>query len=183
MSGIHHCCAGSQMSPAPAACLTPLALPHHLPTCKQLYTGVVCYLDSKLLFSLKILIHTCVTDHKCPQQMLRLNKRSVIQGYWLYYVAVALPSADTASSTELNTAGWWVGGIKHSKLAWKEAWQRETYLDNVSHKIKCETTIPQNKISYETKNCVSTRVCVCLSVARAYRLLIFQWFGHLFEGA
>lgn len=27
VSGIHHCCAGSQMSPAPAACLPPFALP------------------------------------------------------------------------------------------------------------------------------------------------------------
>lgn len=33
------------------------------------------------------------------------KKRNVIQGYWLCHVAMALPSTDTASSTELNTAG------------------------------------------------------------------------------
>lgn len=33
------------------------------------------------------------------------KERNVIQGYWLCHVAMALPSTDTTSSTELNTAG------------------------------------------------------------------------------
>ena len=46
------------------------------------------------------------SDHKSSQLSLRLNKRKAIWSYGLCYFAMTLPRTDSATYTELSTAGW-----------------------------------------------------------------------------
>ena len=99
VSGIHHCCAGSQMSPAPAACLPPFALPPlvNSSALEANTSSSQCWIVIVVLVSFGgFLSVVWVTKTK----VLTWDSTCMLGGIEDKY---CLPSTDTASSAGLNT--------------------------------------------------------------------------------
>lgn len=153
VSAIHHCCAGSQMSPAPAACLPPFALPPlaHLSTALHWRRIQVAHSVWIVIVGFFVVFKGLSESETkvLTWESTCMGKKNTNTAFrsWLCDITTALPSTDTASSAGLNTP--LAAGRKHTEWALK-------YMANPTTFSMRETITLQTKTMKQKGACPSS---------------------------